>query len=271
MNLLIISESNHLKENFEPYFDEVEHRSLSAVRLNLLKDRENVLVGEESVEDFDYLYINVKPELSIFIRVMLEGLEKNMRSNLDSTSSYILTKKQYLYKVLKEKNIPAPKTVTAGSENSAIGVKELEFPIVARRFKGFQKREMSLLSGKDELKDFSKSAKYGKEVLIFQEFVDGEVFDCLVVGDEVISINLNNNGEWHLRAGSANEKFYNISSDLKNLVVDAREAIGANVCRTKIVGDKIVNMSTNPDLKRFQDISGKNTFKKIAEFLVKEE
>lgn len=271
MNLLIISEGNHLKENFEPHFEEVEHRNLSSVRLNLLEDKEDVLVGEESVEDFDYMYINVKPELSIFVRVMLEGLEKNMRANLDSTSSYILTKKQYLYKVLKERNMDIPKTVAVGSEKSALGVKELEYPIVARRYQGFRKREMSLLSGRDGLKDFSKSTNYGKEALVFQEFVDGDVFDCLVIGDEVISVNLCNEGEWNLRAGSANEKFYNISSDLRELVINARESIGANVCRVKIVGDKIVNMSPNPDLKRFQDISGKNTFKKVADLLVGEE
>lgn len=270
MNLLTVSENNGLKENFDPYFEKVDYHPLSEIRLNLLKDKEAVFAGEEPAKEYDSLFIKVKPELSIFVRVLLEGLEKEMSTNLDSTSSYILTKKQYLYKVLNERGISIPKTVTAGSEKSASGISDMEFPLVARRFRGFKKREINLLEGKKEMKDFSKTTEYGKEMLIFQEFVEGEVFDCLVIGDNVISIKLSDEGEWNLTAGESNEKYYNISSDLKELAVKTRKAIGAKVCRTKIVGDKIVDMSPNPNLKRFKDISGKNTFERVSKLLKEE-
>lgn len=269
-SLVIVSEENSLKENFEPYFKEIKYYPLSDVRLNLLGDEEDVFVGETPVKEFDSLYMQVKPELSIFIRVMLENLEKDINTNLDSISSYILSKKQYLYKVLSEKNIPMPNTVIAGSERSASGVKELNFPIVARRFQGFKKREMSLLSDEEELEDFSRTTEYGKELLIFQEFVEGDVYKCLIIGDEVVSIKLENEGEWNLRTKNANEKYYNVSSEMKELAVEASNAIGAKVCRAKIVGDKIVDMRPNPDIKHFQDVSGKNTFEKIAKLLKRE-
>lgn len=270
MKLLILSENNDLKANFEPYFEEVKQNKISETRINLIEDEGTILADNKNLAEFDCSIIIPEPELTIFTKVLLENLEKDLVNTLDSTSSYILAKKQYLYKVLNEKGISIPKTIAIGSEKGVSGIKEPEFPVVGRKFRGFKKREMSLLENMEQVNNFSNPLEYGKESVIIQEYVEGEVFDLLVIGNEVISIQLTNKDRWDPRARKSNEKFYNVSSEVKELAVKARKAIGAKVVRTKIVGDKIVNISSKPQLDRFKNISGKNTYKKISKILKEE-
>lgn len=144
MKLLILSEDGNLKEKFDPYFEGVDEEKLSRTRVNLLENEEGVLIDSKSAMNYDSLLIIPEPKMTVYVRVLLERLEKNLLANLDSTSSYILLKKQYLYKVLNEKGIPIPKTVVVGSKKGASGIKELNFPVVGRMFEGFEKREMEM-------------------------------------------------------------------------------------------------------------------------------
>lgn len=267
MNLLILSEKEGLKEGFEDYFENVTEKKLSRTRINLLENEEEVLANGNNAKDYDAMLLIPEPELSVYVRALLEKLEKRLELNLNSISSYILSKKQYLYKVLNEKDVPIPKTVVIGSKKSVSGVKSLEYPLVGRMYEGFEKREMELLEDKDGLESFAEPMESGEEIIILQEKVDGDVFDCLVIGDEVISLKLTDNGDWKLRAGKCNEKYHKAPSEVKKIALEGRKSVGANVCRIKVVGDKIVNMSPKPHLDRFKDESGKNTYKKVSDLL----
>lgn len=271
MKLLILSEREGLEDQFDPYFDEVQQRNFPSTRINLLQNEQNVFVEEESAENYDCLFFVPEPELIIYARVMLEKLEKELQSNLDSTSSYILVKKQYLYKVLNERDVPIPQTVVIGSPKSVSAIKNLNYPAVGRIYEGFKEREKEVLHNKDEVKNFAEPVEYGEEVSVLQDFVEGDVFDCLVIGDEVVSLKLSNEGKWSLPSGESKEKYYKVSSEVRNLAVKARKAIGPKVCRVKIVEDKVVNMSPDPQLGRFEKASGKNTYEKMANLLQDEE
>lgn len=267
MKLLILSERDGLEDQFDPYFDEVQQRSFSSTRINLLQNEEKVLVKGGPAENYDGLFLIPEPGLVIYGRAMLEKLERELKTNLDSTSSYILLKKQYLYKVLNERNVPVPKTVVIGSQKSVSGIKNLNYPVVGRMYEGFEDREKEVLHNKDEVLNFAEPIEYGEEVAVLQEFIEGEVFDCLVIGDEVVGLKLSNGGKWSLPAGEGKEKYYKVSSEVRNLVVKARKAVGPKVCRVKVVGDKVVNLSPDPCLERFEKASGKNTYEKVANLL----
>ncbi|MFP4115619.1 MAG: hypothetical protein ACLFTQ_00225 [Candidatus Aenigmatarchaeota archaeon] len=270
MSLLILSEENDLEEKFQPHFERVEHRKLSQTRVNLI-DEENVLVDGMDAKSFDSLLVITEKDIVIYLRALLEMVEKNVRSNLDSLSAYILTKKQYLYKVLNEKNVNTPNAVSLGSKKGLKGMTSLDYPVVARKYTGFIKKDSNLLENKEEAENFMGSLDYGKESVILQELAYGEVFDCLVIGDEVISIKMTDEGRWDLQEGECNEKYHKAPSDIKDLVQKARLSIGAKVCRVKVVGNKVVNMYSRPHLDRFKNISGKDVYRKTAELLKGEE
>jgi len=270
MDLLILSEENDIEEKFEPYFDKVEERKLSRARLNVSQG-EDVTVDDMNVEDFDCLFVLPEVDAVIYLRSMLEMIEKNISTNLNSLSLYMMIKKQYLYKVLNEKSINIPKTVAVGSEKSAKGIEGLDYPAVGRKYVGFEKKDMNLLENQEEMINFAGSIEYGKESAIIQELAYGEVFDCLVIGDEVISLKLSDEGDWDLQAGECTEKYHKAPSDIKELVRETGKSVGMKVCRVKVVGGKVVNVHPIPQLERFKEISGKDTYKKVAELLKGEE
>lgn len=266
-SLLIIADDETLEERFSEYFDSVATQSIASVRIDA-GNGENVLVGGERVDDYDALYLDPKPKTAIFSRVFLEVLlERNIATNLDAASFFILAKKNYLFQVLKEKHVPIPPTAIVSTERGVTSIHDhLDFPMVGKKYEGFNRRDVSLLESADELESFVEHMDHGKHVLLLQEFVEGDVFDSLYVNGDIVSIKLESDG-WRIQADDAKETYHTIPSSLEDVVEKTATSIGANICRIRLVDGKVAEAYLDPNLGRFTDISGKNMYEKVADYL----
>jgi glutathione synthase/RimK-type ligase-like ATP-grasp enzyme len=270
MKLLVIAdndEEDQLADRFSNHFDEVKTKSIANVRIDA-GDGEDIRISGEKADNYDALYLQPKPQTAIFSRVFLEVLlEKDITTNIDAASFFILAKKNYLFQVLEEKSIPTPATAIVSTEKGISGIEEhIDYPLVGKKFEGFERRDMNLLESGEELRSFVEHMDHGNHVLILQEFIEGDVYDCLYVDGDIVSLSLSDDS-WRVRSGEAKGSYLTISSELKEVVEQTAHSIGADICRIRLVNGKVTEAYLDPDLERFTEVSGKNMYEKVATYL----
>ncbi len=265
-NLLALT-SDGGAEGFEPYFDSVEAKSLADIYVEA-GSPSKLHVGENDLDGFDAIYVQVKPEASIFARVALECIHNSgVRSNLDDSSFFIMAKKNYLFKVLDEKSVPIPPTLAVSTEKGLTQVEEnLSFPVVAKRYDGFRREDIDKLYDLQGLKSFAKHSKHGESIVLVQEFLEGEVYDSLFIDGDVISMELDSR-PWNSKDNNIGRQYHSLSSGKKDIIRETADSIGTSLCRVRLIGDKVVQVESYPMLDVFEEESGKNVYGKVADFL----
>lgn len=264
MELLIVGENE--QEEFENLFDEVNHIEIDEVSPEIIDGHTDVKLGDHSIGEYDYGFMQIPAENCVFGRVLLEMIEeKGLELNYPSTGFYIVSKKNYLYNVLHEKNVDSPKTVVISSEKAARNLeKELELPVIGKRFDNFKQAEMKKIEEHDEIQGFVEGEEYGESLFVFQEHHEGEKYRCMVAGETVISLK-DKTDDWKIRKD--NLHYSSMSQDLEDKVISTTKKIGIPVCEVLVQNKQIVDIKPNPDLERYTDISGKNAYQAVAEVL----
>lgn len=260
MNLLIISEDKQLADKFDEYFEEVKLCSMADIRLNASNTL--ALAEGEDVTEFDSLFVYSKAELAIFTKVLLESLTgSGVATNIGPAAFYILAKKQWMFKVLKEKGVPIPKTRTTSLKGVTGLNSDFNYPVVGKRYIDFQLDEARKLISEDEAKSFATGADYSESVIILHELTEGETFETLMTGEDVVGSIKMEGDIWNLKS---TEKYYSPSKELRSVTLDAAQSIGASVCSVQTLGNKVYDINPLPDLERFKEVTGKNPYKNIA-------
>lgn len=261
-------------EKFEDHFEEVYTYSIEDVKIDADQEEVTSYVGGQRVDEYDALFIRPTPKAVTFTSIFLESImEKEIKPVMDGPSYYIIAKKPYLFKVLTEKEVSVPRTFVVSSEKSISSVKKkLEGPVVCKKFEGFQRKDIMRTEDPDDIEAFSESLEHGKDYMVIQEFVEGDVYDCLYIDGDIISTKLTGD-YWRKspKGDKCSENYHKPPSDVSEVAKQAAEAIGSRFCSIRLVGNKVVDMHMNPDIERFMKISGKDTYEKISEMLRPEE
>lgn len=270
----MIAEDQSLGEKFEDYFEEVHTYSIEDIKIDATQEEVVSCVDGKRVDEYDALFIRPTPKAVTFTRIFLESLmEKEIKTVMDGVSYYMIAKKPYLFKVLTEREVPVPKTSVLSSEKSISSVKnEVEGPIVCKKFEGFERKDIMKTENPDDIKAFSESLEHGTGYMLVQEFIEGDVYDCLYIDGDIISTNVTGES-WRKspKRDKCNEKYHKLPSDIAEVAERAAEAIGSRFCSIRLVGPKVVDMHVNPDIEKFMKVSGKDTFERISEMLKPEE
>ena len=250
----------------DEHFSEVESITLEELTPQVAGKNSEIMIEDESVSGFDAVYADIPVESAIFGRVLLEIIEeKGVALNYSSTAFFTMSKKNYLYHVLKERELPSPNTAVVADEKAARNLENhLKGPLEAKRFNNLSKVESTKIDTVEAIQDFAEGAEYGEQILIFNELRKGDKYRCLVAGDNVISLQDDSEG-W--KFSDENLKYSSISSELREVVEQAAEALGTNVAEIKLRNGKIVDVIPNPNLEMYKDISGKDSFGAVAEAL----
>lgn len=253
-------------EGFEDDFEEVVQRSLADAAIET-GELPAVRIGGTDIEDYDSIYINPEPKAAIYARVLLESLQdRHIDTNLSPSAFLIMTKKHYLFKVLSERNVPIPRTVALSTANGLTGLEEtLEFPVAATMYSGFEREGVERVEDMDGLSSIAERAEHGENVVIVQEVVDGDLYDALYVDGEAVSVKIE--GERWEVGDDATMNYHSLSSEQEESVEAATDAIGTDLCRVRLKGERVVDVSSDPALQRFADLSGKNVYGKASEML----
>lgn len=253
-------------EELDDLFDEVEEVDLDQVAPEVVNGKKDVRIAGNSVEEYDAAYVEVPPKNAVFGRVALEMIrEKGVKTNQSSTGFFIASKKNYLYYVLHEKDIPAPKTVAVATDKASRNIeKELRGPLIARRLENLEESETKKLDTVQEISEFAEGSEYDQDILLFHEYNSGDKYRCLIAGNQIISLRDRSEG-WRFDRDSLS--YSNISDKQKEVVDKTRKALGTPILEVKLRGKEVYDLEPNPDLELFKDVSGKNAFEDAAEVL----
>ncbi|MDY6789504.1 MAG: hypothetical protein SVV03_06110, partial [Candidatus Nanohaloarchaea archaeon] len=267
-SLLNLTNNPERFKRFEEYFEEVDAHSLADVAIIAGKSAK-LSVSGKPLEDYTAVYLDLEPRTTIFAKILLEYIQnRQLKCNFDPSSLFITSKKPYLFKVLEEKDVNIPSTVVVSTGRGVNNVEEeVGFPAVGNKFDGFRRIDIDRIYDRDDLKSFSEHAEHGKHMMMFQSLLEGDVYDVLFIDGEFISLKLEGDS-WRLTPSKgATAKYHKLGSDLKEVVRDTAESIGADLCRVRIVGDNVVGVKNNLKLQEFRDVSGKSIFGRVSEFL----
>lgn len=266
MNLLILTNDEDEAAGFEDHFEDPDVRSLADVGIKTGSPA-TVKVDGTPLTEYDAIYLDPEPKASIYARVLLETIQENrIPCNLNPTAFFIMAKKHYLFKVLEEREIDIPPTVAISTEKGLSAIEDdIEFPAVAKMYEGFKRDDITRVKNHDELKTFAEHAEHGKNVIIVQELIEGDLFDALYVDGEVIALKMDRE-DWPSSRGN-NPRYHNLSSEQEDTLEAAARFIGTDVCRFTMMGNNIIDVRSQPDLHHFQEESGKNVYGRVASVL----
>lgn len=269
MKVLTATDSD-TREELASEFDEVEEASLEDLAPEVVGGRADVKVGGEPAAGFDAAYLEIPSRNAVFGRVLLEMLEeKGVRVNHPSTAFFVMAKKNYLYHVLHQRGVPAPKTVSVATEKAARNVeKHLKGPLVARRLEELEETERKKLDKVEEIQEFAEGSEYEEDLLLFHEYSNGGKYRCLVAGDSLVSLEDGSDG-WRFDSDSL--KYSNLSDEQEEVVRKSVNAIGTPVAEVVLRGNKVFDVNHDPDLGLYAETSGKNLYRSVAEVLRGEE
>lgn len=267
IKLLKITDKEH--EELDKFFDETDRVELDQVAPQVVDGETNVKVGDKAVADYDACFAEIPSRNAVFGRVMLEMIEeKNVKANQFSTAFYIMAKKNYLYYILHEKNIPAPKTASIATEKAARNIeKELDTPVIARKLEELEQTEIKKLETEEEIYGFAEGSEYEEDVLILQEYEDEEKYKCLIIGDQVVSLKDDSEG-WKI--DEDNLKYSNLSDTQKDIVKQTARKIGTSFAEIHLRGEEVFDINPNPDIDLFEQNAGRNVYEAVADILKEE-
>lgn len=262
--LKIINSEKDTKEGLDRHFEEAETAQMEEVAPEIRDNQADVNINGETIDRFDAVYADIPQENAVFGRVLLEIIEeKGVTVNYSSTSFFAMSKKNYLYSVLHEKNVSCPKTAVIADEKSSRNLENhLKGPLIARRFEGFEESEAKKIDTVKEISGFTEGVEYGENFILFQEFSKGSKYRCLVAGDEIVSLE-DNSENWNI--GKENLRYSNAPKGIKDIVIDAKESLGTRTAEVLVRDQEVVDVNPNPDLDMYSKVSGKDIYKIIAE------
>lgn len=267
IKLLKITDREH--EELDEFFEETDRIELDQVAPQVVKGETDVKVGDKSIEEYDACYTEIPPKNAVFGRVLLEMIEeKNVKANQYSTAFFIMAKKNYLYYILNEKGIPAPKTAVIATEKAARNIeKEVEPPLIGRKLEELEETERKKIEDGEDIQGFAEGSEYEEDVLILQEYREEDKYRCLVIGDQVISLKDNSDG-WKMDEDSL--KYSNLSDTQKEIVKKTAEKIGTSFAEIHLRGEKVFDIKANPDIELFEQNAGKDIYEAVADVLKEE-
>lgn len=262
----LLKATENYKEKFQEHFKNVETVKIEELTPEVINKKSDVKKHAKSVAEYDAAFFQIPQKNAIFGRVLLETIEEmGVQTNYASTAFFTTAKKNYLYHVLHERNIPSPKTAVIADEMAVRNIENyLKGPLVARRLKNLEGVEKTKIDEVQEIKKFSEGLEYGENLLIFSEFVKGDKYKCLYAGGDLISLK-DTSEDWQFDEASL--KYSSLSSDMKETVKIACNEIGIPVAEVIIRGDKIIDINPNPELEMYTELSGKDAFESVAEVL----
>lgn len=262
----LLKATEKYEEQLKEYFETVETVKIEELTPEVINKKSDVKKHAKSVSEYDAAYFKIPQKNAIFGRVLLETIEEmGVQTNYPSTAFFIMAKKNYLYHVLHQRDIPSPKTAVIADEKAVRNIENhLRGPLIARKLKNLEEVEKTMIDEVKDIKKFSEGLEYGENLLIFSEYTKGDKYKCLYAGGDIISLK-DTSEDWKFDNDSL--KYSSLPSDLQETVKKTCQQIGTPIAELVIRGDKIVDIKPNPDLEMYTKLSGKDAFESVTEVL----
>ena len=274
MNIAIISKSKSgnidaLKAAFEEKGIKPSVFDITKVGLLTEDDKNSILVANKRMNNFDAVYIEAQPSLSQFVEPLLaQVVEKGIYCPFKPSSFYELSNNGAFFQLLNSAKIPIPKTTIATKNITADQIsKTMTFPLSVKTFVKNTKTQSIMLESERSLESLLNSFRSEISMVLLQEFLEGDLFYCVVIGSEVLSAKR----KWNPEKFTNNEKLIKtaLSEDDKKLALKVARNIGTDIVTVKIINDKIVGIKPVIDFSLFNKALGINIESVIVDMFIK--
>ena len=260
-----VNESMHIINAFKQKKIETTFIDIGQIGLYIEDNVPYLSYGEHDF-DFDSVFLQVKNEFTVFVEPFLSDLvERGIYCQLKPGSFYIISNRPYSYSTLNNKGINICKTQIVGDTESVEGgLKNFSFPLQIKFFSGTKKLQGFIVDSQKSLKSILKSVVEDVDAITIQEFIQGDLDQTLVIGDEVFSVKR----KWIEKELSHSKKA--ISSKLheqeQEIAIKATRVVGADISTVKMVNGVVINVRSLVDFDLYHKTLGINVFERLTEF-----
>lgn len=266
MRIALIGEAEHdifvkLKERID-----ADYIPISEIGLSTINGKSGIDRNAKGLLGYDAVFLQVDARLMLFVEPLLDELADNgIACQVKPTAFNIIANKPYTFVSLASRGIPIPKmrSVASGSGIEA-AVEGLEFPILIEAFRDLDRTQTMILTDKQTLYPFLRSIPFQYNLIMIQELIQEPLIESLVIGDEVLSIRHTWNAERLEHASKAQS--IKVSSKLKQIAIDSTKALGIDIARVKMIGDKVISVDPIIEAERFEKELGVDIASIIASY-----
>jgi len=228
------------------------------------KNSSSIFYEEKLFSEYDSVFLSLPVEFTVFAEPFLSELvDSGIYCNLKPTSYYLLSNKPFLYASLNSKKVGIPKTdIIADKETIDASMKDFSYPLIVKTFLGLKKTNSVLVESERSLKSFIKSISVNVDAITIQEYLEGDVDQSLVIGDEVYTIKR----KWVEKELSHSKKplTTKLSEADMEMAIKAAKVSGMDVGVVKMIDGKVIGVRNRIDFGMFNSALSQNMYEKVA-------
>ena len=271
MDVVIISDKKgaalpELKKSFEKRgFEHVGFIYVGRVSLLTKGNQTKILVGTINFSKYNGVFLNVGQQFTQFVEPFLTELSnKGIYCQLKPESYYVTSNKPFMNVVLNSRNIKTQKTfIVANANLLEQAVKSFNFPVMFKTFVGAAKAQSIVIEDQRSFESFAKSFRSKVDAIMVQEYLQGDLDYCVVIGKNVFGVRR----KWDREKAEHHSKLtpVSLSSKSTETAIKAAKTVGADIATVKLIGDTVLSVSPEVNFDRFGTAMGKDLNDSVAD------
>lgn len=254
-----------IKKEFELAGNQVSYLNIG--NLSLISGENNTLIKNRGINvgDFDAVFLKTGLKLAPFVEPLLDELNKLGIFVQIKAGAYYLNANDALQEIVLSKKVKVPKFFAMSNPKKTRNlVKALHYPLIFKTFVGLKKTQSIIVESPRSLQSIAKSIKLETDEVVLREFIEGDLIQCAVIGNNVFSIKR----KWK---GNELNKLENgaktiLSGKDKKTAILAINCLGSEIGTVKICNGFVTDVSLDIDWEIFCKKTGKNLYKSLVEF-----
>jgi len=231
----------------------------------LVEKNSSILFHEgKSFSEYDSVFLSLPVEFTVFAEPFISELvDSGIYCNLKPNSYYLLSNKPFLYVSLNSKKVNISKTdIIADKETIDASLKTFSYPLIVKTFSGLKKTNSVLIESERSLKSFIRSISVNIDAITIQEYLEGDVDQSLVIGDDVFTIKR----KWVEKELSHSKKplTTKLSDNDREMAIKAAKVSGMDIGVVKMINGKVIGVRNKIDFAMFNDASSQNMYEKVV-------
>ncbi|PIN84744.1 MAG: hypothetical protein COV47_05750 [Candidatus Diapherotrites archaeon CG11_big_fil_rev_8_21_14_0_20_37_9] len=214
--------------------------------------------------EYDSVFIDLPLEFTLFAEPFLSELvDAGIYCPMKPNSFYVLSNKPFLYSTLSMKKVKITKTdILADKETVDSSLEDFAYPLIVKTFLGLKKTNSVLIESERSLRSFIKSISVSFDAITIQEYIEGDVDQSIVIGDDVYTIKR----KWVEKELAHSKKPLNtkLADHDKETAIKAVRVAGLDIGVVKMIQGKVIGVRKKLDLDLFSDALSINMYHKIA-------
>ncbi len=228
------------------------------------ENKSGVFLEEKDFEEFDAVYLKAAPSFTQFVEPFLDELvEKGIYCQFKPESFYILSNKPFLYATLNSKGVNISHTVVVSDAKQLEGLTSgFSYPVIMKTFNGLNKTQNLVIDSERSLKSVIKSSNPKIDAITVQHYLEGDLFQSVVVGENVFTVKRTWNEEKleHAKKGVSTK----LPEEEKELAIKAAKVVGADVVQVKTIEGTVIGLNPVVNISSYSGILGTDLFEETA-------